>query len=67
MAIYLIFILIVAVSPEMVALKQWGPGVAHTDLTISANIYNDNSKFVTGSNDRTVKIWSLQDYSLLHT
>lgn len=52
---------------NLVALHQWAAGGAHTSQTIQINIYNDNSRFVSGSNDFNVKIWSLADYSLLHT
>lgn len=63
----IIFLLINLTKPDLVALKQWPANSAHTDIVISVNIYNDNTKFVSGSNDQTVKIWSMQDYSLLHT
>lgn len=60
-------LILTGVSAEMVALKQWAAGAAHNDLINSVNIYNDNSKFVSGSKDFKVKIWSMTDYSLLHT
>ena len=40
---------------------------AHGDLLITASFYNDNSRYVTGSDDNTVKIWSMADHSLLRT
>lgn len=54
-------------NSDLVALHQWTANVAHTDQVISINIYNDNSRFVSGSNDFIVKVWSMTDYSLLHT
>ena len=44
-----------------------GNPTAHGDLVITASIYNDNSRYVTGSNDNTVKIWSMADHSLITT
>lgn len=68
MTIYLVLLLILTqVSAEMVALKQWTSGAAHSALVVSVNIYNDNSKFVSGSNDMTVKVWSMTDYRLLYS
>ena len=40
---------------------------AHSNLLVTASFYNDNTKYVTGSDDNTVKIWSLADNSLLQT
>lgn len=54
-------------ATDIIALNKWSAGQGHTDLILSVNIYNDNSKFVSGSNDYTVKVWSMTDYSLLHT
>lgn len=51
----------------LAALKQWNSGLMHTGLVVDVQFYNDNTKFVTGSKDHTVKIWSMSDYSLLHT
>lgn len=34
---------------------------------MTASFYNDNSRFVTGSSDNTVIIWSLTDFSKLET
>jgi hypothetical protein len=69
MLITLIWILTLASlsHQNLVALHQWAAGVAHTSQAIQINIYNDNSRFVSGSNDFKVKVWSLTDYSLLHT
>lgn len=55
---YLILALVLTVvSADMVVLKHWAAGAAHTDIINTVSIYNDNSKFVSGSNDRTVKVW----------
>lgn len=66
---YLLWVVIhtYLVNSDLVALHQWTANVAHTDQVISINIYNDNSRFVSGSNDFIVKVWSMTDYSLLHT
>ena len=63
---YLLLVLVLTVvSAGMVALKHWAAGAAHTDIINTVSIYNDNSKFVSGSNDRTVKVWSMTDFSLI--
>lgn len=63
----IIFTIINQCSSSLVALKQWNSNAAHSTIVISVNIYNDNTKFVSGSNDNTVKIWSMTTYELLHT
>ena len=40
---------------------------AHSDLLVTASIFNDNSKYVTGSDDQNVKIWQMSDNTLLQT
>ena len=46
--------------------NQWANNEAHSELLVTASFYNDNSRFVTGSSDNKVKIWSMDNFTLLH-
>lgn len=39
----------------------------HTDQVTTASFFSDNQRMITGSNDYSVKIWSLVNFSVLHT
>lgn len=47
--------------------KQWAVNQGHSQQVNAVAFYNDGSKFVSGSKDKTVKVWSMSDFSLLHT
>lgn len=47
--------------------KKWSSAEAHSELTTTVNFYKDNSKMVTGSNDNTVKIWSVDGLNVVQT
>lgn len=60
-------LLLLLTSSDLVKLKEWNNNAAHSDLIVTVAIYNDNSKFVTGSEDRKVKVWSMDTHELLFT
>lgn len=64
--IYLFLSLLVLSLCDMIKMKEWAAGQAHTDQINAIAFYNDYSKFVTGSKDWKVKIWSMDTYQLLH-
>ena len=39
----------------------------HSDEVNSVGITSDNEKVVSGSDDKTAKVWSMDDGNLLHT
>ena len=39
----------------------------HSSLVTTASFFLDRQRFITGSNDSTVKIWALGNSTLLHT
>jgi len=51
----------------MSRVKAWAVNAGHAQQVNSVCFYNDNSKMVSGSKDNKVKVWSMADYSLLHT
>lgn len=59
---FFVSLLISVVLADMVKVKEWTAGQAHSDQINAVAIYNDNSKFVTGSKDYYVKIWSMETY-----
>ena len=61
----LLVLILTAASAQMFTIKQWAAGDAHTDFITSVRIYNDNSKFVSGSRDTYLSVWSMTDFSLL--
>lgn len=68
MGIILIFALCSAgTGRDFISSDQYTNASAHSDLVTTASFYNDNSKYVTGSNDNTLKIWDLDTNALLHT
>jgi WD40 repeat protein len=38
----------------------------HTNLVTTASFFLDGNRFITGSKDNKVKIWSLRNFSMLH-
>lgn len=39
----------------------------HTDMVVTASFFADNQRMITGSNDYSFKVWSLINFSVLHT
>lgn len=36
-------------------------------MVVTASFFSDNQRMITGSNDQSFKIWSLVNFSVLHT
>ena len=52
---------------KLEAVKQFVTGEAHTDMIATLSFYKDGSRFVTGSDDMTAKVWSMSDFSNVFT
>lgn len=60
-------LLLVAVDSSFTAAKQWAVNQAHSQQINAVAFYNDGTKFVTGSKDKTIKVWSMTDFSQLYS
>ena len=48
-------------------LFEYAVNDAHSNMITTISFYNDGSRFVTGSKDHTVKVWSMTDFSNLYS
>jgi|688.fasta_scaffold1029967_1 WD40 repeat protein len=65
MLIFIFLLLLLSVSQQAVNYHKAFTTSGHTDLVTTVSFFNDNLRMVTGSNDYTVKIWDLTNYTLI--